>query len=307
MLVFGATSLVGSHFVSHSPRPVAAAGRNDPSRRGLKVSRFDRIDLAHPDEVAKLVESAPEPVIVNFAARTDVDGVESERRENSLPEGPAWTVNALVPGAISLAAKASGKRFLQISTDFVFDGAAGPYDESAARSPLSAALSWYGWTKSEGERLATNQNAELAIVRISYPYRLEAGPKLDFARWILEKHRANALPPLYGNQQITPTWIPDVTQVVETLIRRPLRGVFHVASPEVTSPLEFGRVLLSRVEGKVPMLTEGELRLPRPGSGVAPRPIRGGLISRRTTELGMSLTSWRKGIDHWPSKGQGVR
>lgn len=305
--MLGATSLVGSHFVSHSAHRVAAAGRTDPSLRGLKVERFDRVDLLYPELVSKLVEAVPEPVVVNFAARTDVDGVELEREERVLPEGAAWTVNALVPEAIGRAVRNSGKRFVQISTDFVFDGRDGPYDERARRSPLSPALSWYGWTKGEGERLAREEDGDLVIVRISYPYVLESGFKLDFARWILEKYRANVLPPLYGNQQITPTWIPDVTRVVEELIRRPLRGVFHVASPEITTPLEFGRDLLGRIEGGTPAIAEGELALPPPGSGVAPRPIHGGLIAQRATELGVALTSWRQGIEHLASKEHGSR
>lgn len=305
--MLGATSLVGSHFVAHSVHRVAAAGRTDPSHRGLKVERFDSVDLLRPELVSKLVESNPEPVVVNFAARTDVDGVELEREERVLPEGAAWTLNALVPDAVGRAVRNGGKRFVQISTDFVFDGRDGPYDERYPRSPLSPALSWYGWTKSEGERLATEAGGDLAIVRISYPYGLEFGPKHDLARWILEKHRANALPPLYGNQQITPTWIPDVTGVVEELVRRPLRGIFHVASPEITTPLEFGRALLGRVEGRVPPIAEGELELPPPGSGVAPRPIHGGLLSRRATELGVTSTSWRQGIDHWAAKPPGSR
>ena len=305
--MLGATSLVGSRFVSHSAHRVAAAGRTDPEVRGLKVERFDRVDLLHPELLSRLVESIPEPVVVNFAARTDVDGVELERGEHLAPEGPAWTVNALVPAAVSRAVRNSGKRFVQISTDFVFDGREGPYDESAPRSTLSAGLNWYGWTKGEGERLALDENGDLAIVRIAYPYGLDKGPKLDLARWILEKHRANVLPPLYGNQQITPTWIPDVTQAVDELVRRPLRGVFHAASPEITTPLEFGRVLLGRMEGEAPAVAEGELTLPVPGSRVAPRPIHGGLVSRRADELGVRLTSWREGIELLVSEVQRSR
>ena len=207
-------------------------------------------------------------------------------------------MNALAPQSIAAACRASGKYFVQISTDFVFDGTNGPYDESAPRSPFSEKISWYGWTKSEGERLSGDADPGRAVVRISYPYRAVFSPKQDFARWMVGAYRKGTLPPLYANQQITPTWVPDVTRVVEELLRRRLPGVFHVASPEVTTPFEFGRELLLRTEGATPKLEAGSLALPRPGSGVAPRPIRGGLRSLRSLELGVRLTSWRTGIEH---------
>jgi dTDP-4-dehydrorhamnose reductase len=297
VLVLGATSLVGSHFVQSGRFAVTAAGRTHPAALGLRVERFTEVDLHQPEVVRTSVRSAPETVVVNFAARTDVDPVERERSDPASPRGSAWAINALAPESVASACRDSGKFFVQVSTDFVFDGVEGPYDERAARSPFSDRLSWYGWTKSEGERLASRAVSEMAIVRIAFPYRAAFSGKLDFARWMLEKYRQGSLPPLYANQQITPTWVPDVTEALEVLIRRRRSGVFHVASPDVTSPLEFGRELIDRVEGSTPALSAGTLEAPRPGSGIAPRPVRGGLRSRRCEELGIRLTSWRRGIE----------
>ena len=305
VLVLGATSLVGSHFVEYGRFGVAAAGRASPAAAGLRVERFTELDVSQPELVRAVVRSAPETVVVNFAARTDVDPVERERSAPTAPGGTAWTVNALAPEAVASASRTSGKFFVQISTDFVFDGVDGPYDERAARSPFSDRVSWYGWTKSEGERLASEAGSEMAIVRISFPYRATFSRKLDFARRMLERYRQGSLPPLYANQQITPTWVPDVTEALGVVIRRRLAGVFHVASPEVTSPLEFGRELIGRVEGSAPALPAGTLEAPRPGSGIAPRPIRGGLRSRRSEELGIRPTPWRRGIERLANGEEG--
>ncbi len=294
--MLGATSLVGSEFVASSRLGLSAAGRADPRAVGLRVERFDRLDLSDPAEVERHVRSAPEPVVVNFAARTDVDAVERERSESTTPSGPAWAVNALAPEAVARGARKAGKFFVQLSTDFVFDGTRGPYGEDAPRSPLSTRMSWYGWTKSEGERRASGAGADLAVVRISYPYRAAFAPKLDFARWMLARHRDGTLPPLYANQQISPTWVPDVTGAVETLVLRRAPGVFHVASPELTTPWEFGLELLAHARGSAVEVERGTLVEPVPGSGVAPRPIRGGLAPGRAQRLGVRLTPWRLGI-----------
>lgn len=295
--MFGATSMVGSHFLDAYPGPVAAAGRNAPSRAPGPVERFDAVDLTKPREVGAYVRSTIEPVVVNFAARTDVDGVERERpRAGGDAQGPAWAVNSLAPEEIARATRESGRYFVQLSTDFVFDGRNGPYAESAFRSSLSPDLSWYGWTKSEGERRVVASDPHAAIVRISYPYRARFPPKVDFARRIVASRRAGGLSPLFSDQQITPTWIPDVSAVVRELAQRRPAGVFHVASPSPTTPLEFGTELLRRVEGRVPSLAGRPL--PRPGEDPtrAPRPRLGGLGVGRVAELDLTPTGWREGV-----------
>jgi len=296
VLVFGADSLVGSHFVAYSGLSVAAAGRADPRLSGLVVDRFEPVDLVDRSALSRLVLDASEPTVINFAARTDVDGVEQERPPpGEEPRGPAWEVNALAPGVIARAAAETGKHLVQISTDFVFDGRDGPYDESALRSPLSSALSWYGWSKSEGERLVAERLPKAGIVRISLPFRSKFPGKLDFARGILKRFQDGSLTGLYTDQQITPTWIPDVTEVLRAMAARRVGGIVHVVSPRVTTPLEFGMELLRRAghdASKVPTSTLASVRAP----DRAPRPLRGGLRTQAATALGAPLTSWDEAI-----------
>jgi dTDP-4-dehydrorhamnose reductase len=289
--------MVGSHFVNTTALRCATAGRVDPRINGGRVERFDFLDLADPARVARYVRSTEESCIVNFAARTDVDGVERERSSLGVPEGgPAWIVNALTPGAVATAVQEGGKHLIQISTDFVFDGLEGPYAEDSDRSPLTDRLSWYGWTKSESERLVLAAAPHSTVVRIAYPYRARFPEKLDFARRIVENRRLGRLSPLYADQQITPTWIPDVTQTLEVLLARRPRGVFHVASPDLTTPFEFGSELLRQIEGRDANLEAGRMATANPITGRAPRPLRGGLRTLRLSGIGVSPTGWRSGI-----------
>ncbi|MCI4337567.1 MAG: sugar nucleotide-binding protein, partial [Thermoplasmata archaeon] len=182
VLVFGATSLVGSHFVAHPPAGVAiaAAGRRSPDRIGIPPTRFDAVDLHDAKAVETVVAESPELVVVNFAARTDVDGVERERPAVASADptlSNAYRVNALAPEAMARGARANGKFLITISTDFIFDGHRGPYAEAAPPDPLGPRVSWYGWTKGEGERRVRATLPQAAVVRISYPYRPPFGGK----------------------------------------------------------------------------------------------------------------------------------
>jgi dTDP-4-dehydrorhamnose reductase len=298
VLVFGATSLVGSHYIKHGQSACAAAGRRDPREAGLAVERFVPTDLEDARSLRDALKGSPEPAVVNFAAHTDVDSVERERSDSaSSSPGSAWAVNAQAAGSIAESASSAGKFLVHVSTDFVFDGRAGPYAESAPRSPYSSLMSWYGWSKSEGERQVLAACPGAAVLRIAYPFRTDFPPKLDFARWIVERYRGHALPPMFWNQQLTPTWVPDVTAAIDELVRQRTPGIVHVASPEVTSPYEFASELLGRIEGRPVSVAPGRLGAPPIRTGRAPRPERGGLRTDRAVQLGLPLTSWRQGID----------
>ena len=297
--MFGATSLVGSHFVANVPAglTLAAAGRTTPAGRG--IGRFDTVDLHDTTAVRRLVATAPEPVVVNFAARTDVDGIERERpgTSDSDPSGsPAFQVNALAPEAMARSAGSVGKNLITISTDFVFDGTRGPYDESQRPDPLGPRVSWYGWTKGEGERRVRAALPSASIIRISYPYRPPFAGKVDFAGWIRQRAKSGALPPMYTDQQITPTWIPDVSAAVARLAREPRGGTYHVASPTVCSPHSFATELLAQDTGVRPQLAEGSLERRLKEFGVTPRPLRGGLVTGNPPKIGFVSTPWEEGL-----------
>ncbi|MGR3542030.1 MAG: dTDP-4-dehydrorhamnose reductase [Hasllibacter sp.] len=99
--------------------------------------------------------------VVNAAAWTAVDAAEDE-------EEAALAVNAGAPAAIAGACAAAGVPFVQISTDYVFDGSGeAPWTEDAPIAPLGA----YGRTKAEGEARvarAMEGRAPWAVLRTSW-------------------------------------------------------------------------------------------------------------------------------------------
>ncbi len=306
VLVFGADSLVGSHFAEFTRFPVRAAGRVDPRPLGLPAKSFETVDLQELERIRSIIHSSSAETVLNFAGATEVDKVERERPESS-PEsatGPAFDINVLAPAEMARTANEGGRQFITLSTDFVFDGLTGPYSESARPSAWSRDVGWYGWTKGEGERRVLDADPKAAIVRISYPYRSEFARKTDFARNIVARRAAGTLPPLFTDQDITPTWVPDVSRALEYIIDHRESGCFHVASPDRTSPWEFGETLIGELEGHAPNLSKGSMAEYLSRAGVTPRPRSGGLTVRRITEAGVAPTGWRAGIVAFREGGQ---
>ncbi|MCI4319014.1 MAG: sugar nucleotide-binding protein [Thermoplasmata archaeon] len=304
ILVFGADSMVGSHFVAASPADwdISTAGRTDPRHDGLRVASFDRLDLSDRGATMSFLDRSSSDVWVNFAARTDVDGCERERQPEGTPDnrldspGSAWNVNGLFPGWAAARASSSGRFLVHVSTDYVFDGTRGPYSEEDEPSGLTPLVSWYGYTKGVGERNASGYGSTVCIVRIAHPYRARFPKKLDFARAIIKQQSSGTLPRYYQDQTITPSWIPDVTDALQLLIHRRHGGTVHVGSPEPTSPWEFASTLLRELGLDAASAAPGTFRDGAKDPGRAPRPERGGLALSAIDRLGVHPRSFREGI-----------
>lgn len=303
VLVLGATSRVGSHFVAHPPQgwEVESAGRSDPRKLGLSVATHTALDLSDESAVRSQVSEERFDAVVNFAARTDVDACELERPfqapapDSSGAAGSAWRINAELPRWLAEESAARGTFLVHLSTDFVFDGTAGPYPEATPPSSFSPTIGWYGYTKGVGEAAVYRSKGPRAIVRIAFPYGTQLQGRTDLALTLLARRREGKLYPLYTDQRITPTWVPDVTDALGAILSRSSGKVYHVASPEVTTPFEFARTLFTAAGWRAEDLPSSSLAAQAPAPGRAPRPLSGGLKVSEVHRLDLRPVSFREG------------
>ncbi|OGV89310.1 hypothetical protein A2Z41_01110 [Microgenomates group bacterium RBG_19FT_COMBO_39_10] len=260
------------------------------------------LDLTDQKALERLIRAESPDVVINFAARTDVDGIEKERGDK---KGSAWEINALVPGRIARLCVKKDIFFIHISTDFVFPGTAenkGPYSEKAPLPTLPDDLSWYGWTKLKGEEAVRKANSNSAIVRIAYPYRVSPFTKKDFVHNLIERYDQGKLYPLFGNQFYNPTSIERASAGIAILADLKKPGTYHLASLDLTTPHEFGCYLLLKTRGlenpekiiQVSSIVDFQEQNPH----LARRPQYGGLLTGRTQRtLGLELGTWREDVD----------
>lgn len=209
----------------------------------------------------------------------------------------AYRVNVLGTRNLARACKENNKFPIFISTGFVFDGMQGPYseDDSLASSPSD--VSWYAWTKVLAEREVENVVIQCLTIRICYPYRSEYPGKLDFGRNLLQ---VSTKYPIFADQSLTPTLIDDIPEAVAFLLEKGKSGVFHVVSPELTTPYDFCLELLRVVrKEKNPeqFVKKGSIiEFQNSHPGVAKRPVHGGEKSDKIIKEGFTPTGWREGI-----------
>ncbi|WP_349294650.1 dTDP-4-dehydrorhamnose reductase (plasmid) [Thioclava sp. 'Guangxiensis'] len=146
LLVFGSTGQVARELERLCPQAVFL-GR-------------DQADLTDPEGCAQAIRRHAPQAVINAAAYTAVDGAESD-------EAVAALVNAAAPAAMAQACAELGIPFVQISTDYVFDGQGEtPFAPDHPTAPLGA----YGRTKRAGEEGVMASGAVAAVLRTSWVF-----------------------------------------------------------------------------------------------------------------------------------------
>jgi dTDP-4-dehydrorhamnose reductase len=251
-------------------------------RRGHDVDgwRHADADVTSAEHCARVVANID--VVVNAAAFTRVDDAETHEAE-------AFIVNAVGPALLARACAQSATRLVQLSTDYVFDGAASaPYSEDAPMRPRSG----YGRTKAAGEWAVRAELPMAYIVRTAWLYGPGGG---SFPATMLRLARERETLAVVDDQRGQPTTTRDVARYVADLVDRDASpGTYHATSEGETTWYGFARALFADA-GLDPdrLVPTDTASFPRP----APRPAYSVLGHARSVAAGLDLLPpWRKAL-----------
>jgi dTDP-4-dehydrorhamnose reductase len=250
---------------------------------GRKVDAPTSAELDIRDAAAVEAAASGADVVINAAAYTRVDDAESH-------EDHAMAVNAIGAENAARAAAAAGAQFVQISTDYVFDGVVDePYREDAALSPLGA----YGRSKAEGERRVLEAHPSPYILRTAWLYG-QGGS--NFPRTLQRLAAERDTVDVVTDQEGQPTWSMDVARLAKTLVESSAPGgVYHGTNGDSATWFVFARELFSRAgldPDRVRQTTSDAFVRP------APRPAYSVLGHTAWTRAGIDVPRpWRDALD----------
>jgi dTDP-4-dehydrorhamnose reductase len=188
-------------------------------------------DITDRAAVDAAVARTSAPVIINLAGYTDVSGAWQQSGDT---DGACYRINVEGARNVASACASAGKRFVHVSTDYVFEGdREDPYletDEGDARTD------WYGVSKRLAEDRVKQSVGDWTIVRVSFPYQRHSDRKADFVRRIGAQLRTGTVSPMFSDQVITPTFGDDVVGILAHVARTRASGVFHAVGPEWLTP-----------------------------------------------------------------------
>jgi dTDP-4-dehydrorhamnose reductase len=270
--VTGANGLLGREAVAQlaGRHEVLALGRG-PCRLEPGPFRWVEADLGDGRSVeAALRDFRPEAVL-HAGALTDVDACEREPAR-------AWSVNVGGTEQVARACAAHGARLVALSTDYVFDGTAGPYSEDDVPNPRGT----YARTKRCGEEAALVLVPDCAVARVAVVYSGKKGAKATFATQVVEKLSRGEPVRAFSDQLVSTTLASaGAARCLELLLETSFRGVLHASDSTVVDRVELARRIARRfgLAGEIVGIATAEARLP------APRPLRGGLRVERAAAL----------------------
>lgn len=277
ILIIGDASMVGSRLVELWPDEWKIEGAGIESSKFERISNFYNLDITREDQVKKIISATDCEVVVSCSAITDVDGCQKEFGDE---QGQVFKVNVQGPKNLAQNCKVYGKKLIYFSSDFIFDGKSGPYDETAKPASKKEEISWYGWTKLKGEEEVFESGCRFLIARISYPYRAIFPPKTDFVRNIITRLGNNNLYPMFEDQFLTPTFIDDIAMALKTAIVRDLEGIYNIVDETTLSAYEAALTIAQVFNFDYNRIRKNRFdNFTKANPQTAPRSKKGGLIS----------------------------
>ncbi len=279
ILITGANGLVGQELVTLLSRcptfDVLATGRQEQSPLPEGSFGYTPLDITSARDVRNLCLDFAPTLIINCAAMTQVDRCEVERER-------CWEVNVKGVEYLTRAARQVGAGFIHLSTDFVFNGASGPYREEDRPEPIN----FYGRSKLASENIVRASGlSRWHIVRTVLLYGTgHKLPRKNIVLWALEKLAQGEPLRIVTDQWRTPTYAPDLARGIEQVIRHGRPGIYHISGRELLTVYDFIR--------RVAHFFDLDTSLVRPIDSIslgqiAVRPPRTGfVILKAETELG---------------------
>jgi dTDP-4-dehydrorhamnose reductase len=222
-------------------------------------------------------------VVINAAAYTAVDRAEEER-------DTAMVVNAEAPAAMAAACAARGIPFVQISTDYVFDGSGDrPWRPQDATGPLGV----YGASKLAGERGVAAAGGVHAILRTSWVFSAHGN---NFLKTMLRLSETRDHLTVVADQIGGPTPAAAIAEacvtISKTLISEPDKGgIYHFSGAPDTSWAGFARAIFAAAGRDVTVEDIPTSAYPTP----AARPFNSRLdCSLLLSNFGITRPDWRR-------------
>ena len=200
-----------------------------------KAPTSAELDLTKPAQLEVAINEIKPSVIINTAAWTDVDGAESN------PD-LVFEINAQAPKRLAELARSLDSVFVQISTDYVFDGESkAPYSESHKKNPQSV----YGKSKSQGEKYVEEiYKAKSYIFRTAWLYSAD---RKNFAKTMARLALKFSDEVKVVNDQLgQPTFAKDLAEkIVETVNSHSPFGIYHGTNSGAATWFEFAQEIFN--------------------------------------------------------------
>lgn len=287
ILVTGSNGLLGqklSQQLLATGTDFLATGTGANRNPQLEDRFYQTMDITNRDEVFSVIRDFKPTHIIHGAAQTNVDACESDR------DG-SWTLNVTATSYIVEACVQLGIHLTHVSTDFIFDGTAGPYKETDAPNPLSH----YGTTKLAAEKLVLDAPVQAAILRTVLVYGVVPNmSRSNIVLWAKGALEAGNPINVVDDQFRTPTLAEDLAQGCLLAATKSATGIYNISGKDFMSVFE----LVERVAKHfgLPFSQVSKVSSSTLNQAAKRPPITGFVLDKAMNELGYQPHSFEEGL-----------
>jgi len=187
----------------------------------------DKLDITNKDEILKVIETFEPSIVLNCAAMTDVDNAELDPK----------LANEINASSIKKILQLFDGLFIQISTDYVFDGEDGPFTEDSPTNPINS----YGQSKLAGEKIIQENARDWLIIRTNVLFDIDS--QASFLSWVVNSLKENKKINVVDDQINNPVFTDDLSDIIHLLISKKMRGIYHIGSDTLCSRYQFAQMI----------------------------------------------------------------
>jgi len=222
--ITGSTGLIGNYFLQ-----TAAKSAPGWRVRGLTREHFDLLDFGAVHR--EFLVDKPQ-LIIHCAAVSTIAATEAN---------PSLARQLNVELTNVLSELAAEIQFVLFSTDVVFDGTKGNYNETDAVNPLHR----YGETKVNAELLVL-RNPKHLVVRTSINGGISHTGNRGFNEQIRRAWESGKMMNLFKDEYRSAIPAAETARVVWEMAQKNCTGIFHVAGATRLSRWDIGQLLVKR-------------------------------------------------------------
>lgn len=243
------------------------------------------LDLTQASRVENVFRRIQPDVVIHGAAMTHVDQCETN------VEG-CQKINVEATATLARLCEGAQAFLIFVSTDFIFDGTAGPYREDDEPNPISV----YGHSKLNAEKIVRELNSPWAIVRTVLLYGYVPGlSRTNIVLWVKKSLEEGKTIQVVNDQQRTPTLAEDLADGIISVMMRERQGIFHISGAEQMRIIDIARTVADFWKLDESLIQETDsVTIGQPANRP---PITGFIILRAQTELGYKPHSLRAGLE----------
>ncbi len=288
VLVTGSNGLLGQKItelvLASSRVQLIATNRGLNKYLGSNGYVYEEMDILEYHRVAEILAKYKPDALIHTAAMTNVDTCHEHNEA-------CWRLNVDATQNLISLCEQLNIHFIYISTDFVFDGLNGPYQEEDAPCPVS----FYGESKLAGEVLTRQMNGNWTILRTILVYGiLKDMSRSNIVLWAKGALEKGAPINVVNDQWRMPTLAEDLAEACLLSVEQEASGIYHISGKDDMSIV----ALVQRVadfwsldKSLIREISSASL------NQIAKRPVKTGFIlDKAVTKLNYQPHSFEEGL-----------